>query len=121
MHLFACSINNSTFAHMFARLKQKWKVNWFQFALIFTTFALGGSLCARAGSWLLQLILDEKNWVYWVLYVPLITILWPMCVLLVSIPLGQFKFFINYLKKMAVKMGLMKDDTPQTHSKDNRP
>lgn len=106
MHLLACSINNSTFANMFTRLKEKWKVNWFQFVLIFTTFALGGSLCARAGSWLLQLFLDEKNWVYWVLYVPLITILWPMCVLLVSIPLGQFKFFINYLKKMAVKMGL---------------
>jgi hypothetical protein len=97
-----------TFAAMFARLKDKWKVGWFQFVLIFTTFALGGSLCARAGSWLLQLILDEKNWVYWVLYVPLITILWPMCVLLVSIPLGQFRFFTGYLKKMGVKMGLVK-------------
>jgi hypothetical protein len=110
MNYMALRINLSTFAAMFARLKDKWKVGWFQFILIFTTFALGGSLCARAGSWLLQLLLDEKNWVYWVLYVPLITILWPMCVLLVSIPFGQFKFFTNYLKKMGKKMGLTKKD-----------
>ncbi|HEX4958308.1 MAG TPA: hypothetical protein VFV46_09035, partial [Lacibacter sp.] len=54
-------VNSSTFAIMFAKLKEKWKVGWFQFILIFTTFALGGSLCARAGSWLLQLVFDEKN------------------------------------------------------------
>ena len=85
---------------MFQRLKEKWNVNWWQFALIFTTFALGGSLCARAGSWLLQLFLEEKNVVYWVLYVPLVTLLWPLCVLLISIPLGQYRFFTNYLLRM---------------------
>jgi hypothetical protein len=105
----AVRFNSFTFAAMFARLKNKWKVGWFQFVLIFTTFALGGSLCARAGSWLLQLVFDEKNWVYWVLYVPLITILWPLCVLVVSIPFGQFRFFTGYLKKIAVRMGMMKD------------
>jgi hypothetical protein len=89
---------------MFAKLKEKWKVGWFQFVLIFTTFALGGSLCARAGSWLLQLLLDEKNWVYWVLYVPLITVLWPLSVLLVSIPLGQFRFFRGYLIRLRNKL-----------------
>jgi len=108
----------SMFASLFIRLKDKWKVNWFQFVLIFTTFALGGSLCARAGSWLLQLILDEKNWVYWVLYVPLITILWPMCVLLVSIPFGQFRFFTNYLKKMGAKMGFVKNNDPNPNKQD---
>ncbi|HEX4957032.1 MAG TPA: DUF6787 family protein, partial [Lacibacter sp.] len=97
---------------MFAKLKEKWKVGWFQFILIFTTFALGGSLCARAGSWLLQLVFDEKNWVYWLLYVPFITLLWPLCVLLVSIPLGQFRFFIRYLKKIGVRMGLVKEPAP---------
>jgi hypothetical protein len=112
-------MNSGTFAVMFAKLKQKWKVGWFQFALIFTTFALGGSLCARAGSWLLQLFLEEKNVFYWILYVPLITLLWPLCVLLVSIPLGQFRFFIGYLKKMGVKMGLVKNSTPNTDKENN--
>lgn len=85
---------------MFIKLKTKWKVNWWQFALIFTTFALGGSLCARAGNWLLSFAVSEKNVLYWILYVPLITILWPLCVLLISIPLGQFTFFSNYLKRI---------------------
>lgn len=85
---------------MFVRLKEKWKVNWLQFVLIFTTFALGGSLCARAGNWLLSFVLTEKSVLYWLIYVPLITVLWPLCVLMVSIPLGQFRFFSNYLKRI---------------------
>ncbi len=85
---------------MFTKLKNKWKVNWWQFALIFTTFALGGSLCARAGNWLLSFAVSEKNVLYWILYIPLITLLWPLCVLLISIPLGQFHFFSNYLKRI---------------------
>jgi folate-dependent phosphoribosylglycinamide formyltransferase PurN len=89
---------------MFTKLKTKWKVNWWQFALIFTTFALGGSLCARAGNWLLSFAVSEKNVLYWILYVPLITILWPLCVLLISIPLGQFTFFSNYLKRIWYKI-----------------
>jgi formyltetrahydrofolate-dependent phosphoribosylglycinamide formyltransferase len=89
---------------MFARLKEKWKVNWLQFVLIFTTFALGGSLCARAGNWLLSFVLTEKSVLYWLIYVPLITVLWPLCVLMVSIPLGQFRFFSNYLKRIWYKI-----------------
>lgn len=89
---------------MFVKLKEKWKVGWVQFVLIFCTFALGGSSCARLGSWLLNFAFSEKTVVYWIIYVPLVTILWPMCVLLISIPLGQFKFFSNYLKRMFTKI-----------------
>lgn len=110
--MMALTILNSTFAPMLTRLKTKWKVSWFQFALIFTTFALGGSLCARAGNWLLSFLLTEKSILYWIIYVPLISLLWPICVLAVSIPLGQFKFFSNYLKKIGAKMGIgKKNDT----------
>jgi hypothetical protein len=93
---------------MFGKLKEKWNVNWFQFVLIFTTFALGGSLCAKAGNWLLSYFLAESDILYWIIYIPLISLFWPMCVLLVSIPFGQFRFFVNYLKKIAVKLGLIK-------------
>lgn len=103
------------FLSVFAKLKEKWKVGWFQFIIIFTTFALGGSLCARTGSFILNWLLPEKNVWYWIVYVPLVTLIWPLCVLLVSIPLGQFRFFMGYLKKMGVKMGLVKD-SPQAPS-----
>jgi hypothetical protein len=85
---------------MFNKLKQKWKVGWLQFTLIFCTFALGGSSCARLGNYLLSFILTEKSVVYWLMYVPLITLLWPICVLIISIPLGQFGFFKNYLSRI---------------------
>ncbi len=85
---------------MLHRLKEKWNVSWTRFTLIFLTFALGGSACARLGNWLLSFVLTEKNAWYWIIYVPLITILWPLCVLTISIPLGQFRFFTNYLSRM---------------------
>jgi hypothetical protein len=93
---------------MFGKLKDKWNVNWFQFVLIFTTFALGGSLCAKAGNWLLSYFLTESSVFYWIIYIPLISLLWPICVLLVSIPFGQFRFFINYLKNIGKKLGFIK-------------
>lgn len=99
-----------TFAVMFKRLKEKWQVGWLQFTLIFCTFALGGSGCARVGSSLLSLILTEKNILYWIIYVPLITILWPLCVVIISVPLGQFKFFKNYLSRIWNKIQGGKDD-----------
>ena len=95
---------------MFGKLKEKWKVNWFQFALIFTTFALGGSLCAKVGNWLLTFFLSESNVFYWIIYIPLISMLWPICVLADSIPLGQYSFFIDYLKKIGQKIGLFIKD-----------
>lgn len=94
---------------MFGRLKTKWKVGWLQFALIFTTFALGGSLCARLGSFILHYIFSESSIWYWIVYVPLVTVLWPFCVLVISIPFGQFRFFTNYLKNMGKKMGFYKE------------
>ena len=93
---------------MFTKLKNKWKVNWLQFTLIFLTFALGGSSCAKLASWLLQFLLSEKDFVYWIIYVPLVTILWPICVIIISIPLGQFAFFKNYLQKI---WGRIKDNS----------
>ncbi|HEX6914507.1 MAG TPA: DUF6787 family protein, partial [Chitinophagaceae bacterium] len=89
---------------MLHRLKERWQVSWPRFVLIFITFALGGSACARAGSWLLSLVFSEKNIAYWLLYIPIISILWPLSVLLISIPLGQFRFFRKYLSKMGARI-----------------
>lgn len=89
---------------MLHRLKNKWKVSWFQFTLIFTTFALGGSLCGYLGRLLLSYINLDKNLLYFVLYVIVVTLLWPFCVLAISIPFGQFSFFKRYLGRIKDKM-----------------
>lgn len=82
---------------MFQKLKDRWKVNTLNLVLIISTFAIGGSLCGKAGARLLELGGVQKNFSYWFIYVLLITLLWPLFVITVSIPLGQFSFFKNYL------------------------
>ncbi len=85
---------------MLKKLKEKWQVSWIQFTFIISTFALGGSLCGITGKKLLTLTNIERGVIYFVLYIITITIVWPFCVIFVSIPLGQFKFFKNYLYNM---------------------
>jgi formyltetrahydrofolate-dependent phosphoribosylglycinamide formyltransferase len=85
---------------MFEKLKQHWKVNGLSLILIITTFALGGSLCGYAGRKLMALTAIDKGFLWVVLYILLVTLLWPLSVLLVSIPLGQFNFFKKYIGKI---------------------
>ncbi len=89
---------------MFEKLKARWKVNGLNLLLIITTFALGGSLCGYLGRKLLLLTGLEKGFIWILLYILLITLLWPLCVIIISIPLGQFSFFRKYLIKVWNKM-----------------
>lgn len=90
---------------MFNRLKKKWGVNAWQLLLILVTFALGGSLCGYMGRELLELT-GIRNPVWRVpLYILLVTLLWPICVLVISIFFGQFPFFRNYLHKIFKRFG----------------
>jgi formyltetrahydrofolate-dependent phosphoribosylglycinamide formyltransferase len=92
------------FATMFNRLKQKWGVGWLQFTLIFSTFALGGSLCGYLGRQVIALFPVVSSPLRVILYLLILTILWPACVLLVSIPLGQFSFFSRFLSNLGRRM-----------------
>lgn len=85
---------------MLKKLQQRWKVNSTNLLLIITTFAIGGSLCGLAGRKILLLTGLEKGFLWGLLYIISITLIWPLCVLLISIPLGQFSFFKNYLNKI---------------------
>ncbi len=85
---------------MFKNLQAKWKVNGWQLALILITFAAGGSLTGLTGRKLLALTGMEHDIPYYILYVVVMTLLWPFAVLLVSVPLGQYPFFIKYIKRM---------------------
>ena len=98
---------------MFDRLQKKWKVNGLQLTLVLCTFALGGSLTGYAGRRLMTVFAIEQSWLWVVVYILLITLLWPMAVLLVSIPFGQFRFFINYLRKIGRRVGVGNRDGSQ--------
>lgn len=85
---------------MLENLKKRWKVDTLSMVLIICTFALGGSLCGYLGRKLLVWSGLEKGTVWVIVYIILISLLWPLCVLLISIPLGQFRFFRSYLVKI---------------------
>lgn len=99
---------NDSFFLMFERLKKKWKVNGLQLALILCTFAIGGSLTGFVGKKIMNVLAIQQDWQWAVVYILLVTIIWPLAVLLVSIPFGQYRFFIRYINKIGEKMGLVK-------------
>jgi len=89
---------------MLEKLKQRWRVSGLSLVLIITTFALGGSLCGWAGRKLLLLMNIDKGIAWILLYIVFITLLWPISVLIVSIPLGQFAFFKKYIARVLNKL-----------------
>lgn len=89
---------------MFNKLQSKWRVSGLRFVLILVTFATGGSLCGYLGKKIMNLLALDKGLLWVILYIFIITLLWPLCVLLISIPLGQFAFFKKYIGKMAARM-----------------
>jgi hypothetical protein len=96
---------------MFERLQQKWKVNGWRLLLILITFAVGGSLCGYLGRLILNQLSISQSVIRIILYIVLVTILWPFCVLLISILTGQFFFFRSYLKKMGRRLSGRKEQT----------
>lgn len=102
---------------MFERLQKKWKVSGLQVALILCTFAIGGSLTGYTGRKIMGLFAIDQNWLWVIIYIILVTLLWPLAVLLVSIPFGQFPFFIKYLKKMGARMGVVRREKSEAGSR----
>jgi len=101
---------------MFEKLRKKWKVNVLQLVLILCTFAIGGSLTGLAAKKIMNVIAIEADWLWAIIYILIVTILWPMMVLAVSIPFGQFKFFYNYTRKLGQKIGLIRIEDGNTNS-----
>lgn len=97
---------------MFERLQKKWKVKGVQLVLILCTFAIGGSLTGFAGKKIMNWLQIELDWVWAIVYILLITLIWPVAVLLISIPMGQFNFFRRYISNMGKKMGIIKSSEP---------
>lgn len=85
---------------MFEKLQRKWKVNGIKLLLILITFTLGGSACGYLGKKIIGLFEIDLPVVWLVTYIIIVTIIWPICVLIISIPLGQFTFFKKYIIKI---------------------
>lgn len=87
---------------MFQKFQEKWKVGPVQLFIILLTFALGGTLTGMIGRRIMNLIpVDGIVWV--IIYIIVMTLIWPLMVILVSIPMGQFVFFRNYLARIAAR------------------
>ena len=89
---------------MFNNLQKKWKVSGWQVLLILIIFALGGSITGFVGRKLMNVFEIEMVLLYIIIYVLIITILWPVAVLVVSIPFGQFLFFRNYIVRIGNRL-----------------
>lgn len=85
---------------MFEKLQHKWKVGGTQLLLIIATFATGGSLTGMVARNLMRLLPVEQPVFWTIIYIILVTLIWPLMVILVSIPFGQFSFFLKYLSRM---------------------
>ena len=92
------------FCSMLEKLRKRWGVNDWNLVLILCTFAIGGSFCGYSARKILTTIVLENKALWVFLYICLVTLLWPLAVLLVSIPLGQFSFFRRYILKIWSKM-----------------
>ena len=86
------------------KLRAKWGLGPVQFWLVILTFALGGSLSGRICTKILDLIILERNWAFWLIYPLFLTILWPFSVLFASFFTGQFSFFKGYLSRVGGKL-----------------
>jgi len=93
---------------MFERLQKKWKVGNLQLVLIICTFAVGGSATGFAGKKIMNALAIGQDWLWAIVYILLITIIWPLAVLIVSIPFGQFRFFARYIRKIGERTGVVK-------------
>ena len=89
---------------MLEHLQKKWKVNGGRALLILMTFAIGGSLTGYLGKRVMSWLGIKEVVVYIPIYILLITLLWPMMVMVVSLFTGQFVFFRHYLRRLAARL-----------------
>jgi hypothetical protein len=95
---------------MFEGLQKKWKVSGGRLILIIFTFAIGGSATGFVAKKIMNALSVSQDWLWAVIYILLITLIWPLAVLIISIPLGQFSFFSRYIRKIGSKMGIVNSE-----------
>jgi formyltetrahydrofolate-dependent phosphoribosylglycinamide formyltransferase len=89
---------------MLEQLQKKWNISGSQFILVLLVFALGGSATGYLGKIIMNWLQINTGWLWTLIYIIVVTLLWPLNVLLVSIPFGQFKFFSHYLRTIGKRI-----------------
>src|SRR5688500_14589407 len=102
--LLTANLAGSNPSEMFHGLQNKWKVSAGRLVLILMTFAIVGSLTGYVGKRLMLLTGIENTALYIIVYILLVTLVWPAMVLIISIPFGQFVFFKTYLARMGKRL-----------------
>ena len=93
------------------KLKERWQIKSnFQLAIIFVVFAINGSLSAKIGFFIMELMSVNKAIfnivVYYLIATIIITLIYPFLLIAVGFIFGQFGFFFNFSKKMLKTIGL---------------
>ena len=99
---------------MFKKLRQKWKVSGLQLALIIITFALGGSMTGFLAKKIMNALPIHQDWLWTIIYILIVTIIWPITVVLVSFFFGQYKFFSGYVRRLGTKIGFIPEGRQTT-------
>ena len=94
---------------MFEGLQKKWNVDPWRLLLILLTFAIGGSTAGFLAKKVMGLVDIDSGILWTIVYILVVTLLWPISVYTVSILTGQFRFFSTYLRRMAIRMKLMRE------------
>ena len=94
---------------MFERLQTKWKVNGTQLFLVLCVFALGGTATGWLGKIIMNWLPIDRGWLWSLIYIVVITLIWPITVLFVSVPFGQFSFFTRYLSRIGRRMKIIRN------------
>lgn len=85
---------------MLERLQERWGVGPIRIILILIVFAIGGSCSGYLAKVVMGYLDIGMVWYSIPLYILIVTMLWPCCVIITSIPFGQFRFFKSYLQRM---------------------
>lgn len=86
--------------------------------LILFTFAIGGSATGYVAKKIMNSLAIGEDWLWAVIYILLITLIWPLAVIIISIPLGQFKFFTRYIKRIGQRIGIVRSRQSEVRSQE---
>ena len=98
---------------MFQYLKEKWNLKSnFQLAIILVVFAITGSSSLYISKPLLEFLsisTESMNSLpYWILRFLVVTIVYQFVLLIVAFLFGQFKWFLDFEKKILKRLGIIK-------------
>ena len=105
---------------MFERLQTKWKVNGTQLFLVLCVFALGGTATGWLGKIIMNWLSIDRGWLWSLIYIVVITLIWPITVLFVSVPFGQFSFFTRYLSRIGRRMKIIRNSELSIQNSDSK-